>query len=129
MKKFVKAENADYLKNRYVCENIEIGVYPVLYGYRVQAGKINNGCYELDYCCGAEQKSVDLIFSIVKTILEKYDLNFKVFPFQNIKPVFNDAVCFSKMLELASPELTVIETEDVKQIRKIVMANLFNETT
>lgn len=125
MKKFEKTNNTEYLKSRYVCENVEIGVYPVLYGYRVQAGYINTGCYELDYCCGAEQKNVDLIFSIVKTILEKNDLNFKIFPFQNIKPVFNDAKCFSKLLELSSPELEIIKTDNVQEIRRDVMSNLF----
>jgi hypothetical protein len=125
MKRFEKAENTEYLKSRYVCEKVEIGVYPVLFGYRIHAGKINNGYYDLDYCCGADQKNVNLMLSLVKTILEKNDLNFRIFPMQNRKPVFTDVDCFMKLIELGGENLEIVEAENVQEIRKEVMSSLF----
>ena len=122
----VKAEDTEYLKTRYVDleHNIEVGIYPVLFGWRVHAGEIDSGCYELDYCCGNQQLNVDLILSIVITILQKNDANFKVFPFQDFKPVFNDAKCFSKLIELAGADLQVVKADDIHQLRPIIMKNL-----
>lgn len=42
------------LHQRLVSENslVEMGVYPVLYGWRVRAGFVGNHASEIDWCCG-----------------------------------------------------------------------------
>lgn len=126
--KLTKAPDSQYLKNRYVNEErqIEVGIWPVLYGWRVHAGKINDGAYQLDYCCGAKVEAVQIIQSLVISILEKNNGNWLVFPHQNIKPVFNDIPCFLKMIELAQ-EHEKVEVPDLAVLRNEIMADIFNE--
>lgn len=121
----VKAPDTEYLKSRYVDlnHNIEVGIYPVLFGWRVHAGRIGSGCYELDYCCGNTQQYVNLILSLVMSILQKNDANFRIFPFQEQKPVFNDQKCFARLIELAG-DFDIVIADDIHALRPLIMKDL-----
>lgn len=114
---------------RHVSENniIEMFIYPVMFGYRVRIGYVENvGALEYDYCAGAEQKNVQLLFSILKTILENMtETEFESceFPWQERKPVFNDIKCFTSLLEMAG-ELKIVEIPTVFEFRKKVFEKL-----
>jgi len=125
----IKAADSKYLKARYidVDKNVEVGIYPVIFGWRVKAGYIDTYSYELDYCCGANQKMVETILGIVKTILEKYNCDFSIFPVQEIKPVFNDPLCFSQMLELAEGNAQLVEVPELQTLRKEIMSSMYDE--
>ncbi len=122
----IKTNNNKYLKMRFFNKErkIEIGIYPVLYGWRVQAGIIDSGCYEIDYCCGNKKEFVEWLLAIVKFILEKYDYDWKIFPIQYVKPIFNDFDCFSKLLKLIDchlNELEKIKIPDLNLLRYEIM--------
>ncbi len=54
---YVKAEDNEGLTNRHVFIDVdgqevyEIGVYRVLFGFRVRGGRVGEMVYDLDYCC------------------------------------------------------------------------------
>ncbi len=96
--KFIDAEDdvENQMMFRKVSEDgkIEVAIHPVIFGFRVVAGYVGSQCYSLNYCAGNEQGYIELIYSMVIVALEVANGNFKVFPHQNVKPMFNDPECF-----------------------------------
>jgi len=99
---FQHTEDMPHLTNRKVSGTIELGVYRVLFGYRVRAGYIGNGYCDIDYCCGDDPVMISRVYSAVLTILSNRDeiYAFKDFPIQNSKPMVNDRVCFVNLLKM-----------------------------
>ena len=101
--------NENYPMLRMLSENAawECGVRAMLFGYRVSANPVGNGAYTIDYCCADEQLWVELILSIVVIAFETLPETLtseevqQLFPQQNIKPIKNDADCFSQLKQLA----------------------------
>ena len=93
---FKSAELNEGFIFREVSENglIEIGIYPVMYGFRVKAGFTKNDYYHIDWCCGNDQFFIERIYSILKDILSKREENYYCFKniltHSEIKPLFND---------------------------------------
>lgn len=127
--KLTKAPDTKYLKNRYIDEEskIEVGIYPVLFGWRVQAGKLKDDAYYLDYCCGSTANMVQVVQSLVIAILEKNDANWLIFPHQKVKPVFNDMDCFMKLFRLAG-EHDKVEIPDLIDLRKEIMSSICKDS-
>lgn len=72
------------------CGTIEIGLYRVLFGYRVRAGYTNDMFYNIDWCGGGDNGQIELLYSIAKNILE-HQGNFKCLQSVSaIKPFFKD---------------------------------------
>lgn len=124
----VKAPDSQYLKARYINEehNIELGIYPVIFGWRIHAGYIGDFYYHIDYCCGDKKDMVEFLLSVVKNILEKNNYDFKVLPNQNIKPVFNDRECFPNLIELAGTFEKLEEVPDLYILRYEIMKEMFS---
>jgi hypothetical protein len=63
--------NAMYL--RLVSENgiVEMGVYPVLFGFRVRAGFCGDPGVCLDWCAGHDWSNVERLYAICRAILLK----------------------------------------------------------
>ena len=84
---------------------IEIGVFRVMFGWRVRAGFVNSfgGC-ELDWCAGGNWNDVERLYSLCLAILSKRDENhecFKGIPlYSQIKPFYMDR----SFLEIVSKE-------------------------
>ncbi|MEO6305481.1 MAG: hypothetical protein ABIP51_20125 [Bacteroidia bacterium] len=77
----------------YKIDDIIIGKYRVAFGYRIRAGYIGNMWYELDLCCGAQEKDYKLLLDKVtrKMLSNPIGDRFKGIPtITRIKPYFND---------------------------------------
>lgn len=106
---------------------IEIGVYPVIFGFRVRVGYTGYGCYELDYCAGDKIQDIEALYSAVLTILTKYSGNFNVFPAQKVKPMYNDPECWVKLLELIKDvEPIQVKTPDVDSMKAEYLKKLWS---
>lgn len=119
----------DELLYRKVSEDgkIQIGVHPVIFGFRIRAGYVGCMAYELDYCAGADISQVELIYSMVLTILHN-DIPFKSFPNQNTKPMINDPNCFIKLISLIG-DATIIpmKTPKIHDMKRDYISNLFKD--
>lgn len=95
--------------------NIEMGIYPTIFGYRVRAGYVGNGIYELDWCGGDDQKQVELLYSIMKNILE-HKGGFSGVPSASvIKPFYNDEDFVNKINEMITKPL------DIKLLKPLIL--------
>lgn len=86
----------EMLTNRLVSEKglVEVGVYRVLYGFRVRAGFVGEMGATLDWCAGGEWLNVERLYSLCVAILSTREENRSCFDglprFSSIKPFFND---------------------------------------
>lgn len=90
--KFQVAKDNEAYYERLISEDgrIEMGIYPVAFGYRVRAGYVGNQWSEIDWCGGADQGQVEMLYSIAKNILENHG-SFSGLPIASkIKPFFHD---------------------------------------
>lgn len=82
---------------------VEMGVGLVIYGFRVRAGRVGSSCYDLDWCAGAKQEHVEILYSTMRYILEQrapHRTFYHGLPGSSrIKPFFND---WSFCAEIAS---------------------------
>ena len=116
--KFEDSPDDENMIFRKIRDGIEVGVYPVLFGYRIRAGIIGDGAGCIDYCAGNDLKEVENIYSLVISIMNKLmdegiflgvrDAAYHIFPRQQVKPMFNDFECFMKLSELCGPEIISI---------------------
>lgn len=98
------------------CGKVEIGVWPVMFGYRVRAGFTGSLCCELDYCCGDNDIHVGFIYNYVKNIMEQQEVSrdmFRIFPRQNIKPFFKDAENYEKFCSLANDNMKIVKLPNI----------------
>lgn len=140
--KFTSAPDDINMMFRQIRDCIEIGVYPMLYGYRVRAGIVGDNCCHLDYCAGPDQKEVENVYSLVISIVnkkldeleseqteislrEKAYLVFKDFPEQKRKPMINDFECFMKLSELCGSEIISVKLPNLasRKVRFILQTN------
>jgi hypothetical protein len=136
--KFTDAPEDENMIFRKVLNGLEIGVYPVMFGFRIRAGIVGEGWCHLDYCAGNDQKEVENIYSLCISIMNKritefpfddqtssHDLAyvvFKDFPVQNVKPMFNDHPCFMTLAEMCGPEIISIKLPNLhaKKIKHVL---------
>lgn len=90
-----KAEETRDLKSRLSNGHIEIGLYPVIYGFRVRVSVIGDSFCQLDLCGGNNLAMIDLLYNGCRKIIdgqirENGHANFKEFPIQHRKPFFKD---------------------------------------
>jgi hypothetical protein len=129
--KFKKTtDDKTYLFERRISENglIEIGVYPVMFGYRVRAGFAGSQSYELDYCGGADQKMVELLYSATLTMLSQKEENYNAFDdilaCSKIKPYFNDAEFTAWLLERAGKDIKPIQLRPLTEMKEAMFKEL-----
>lgn len=103
---FNPAENNINLICRLVSSDgrIEMGIYPVLYGFRVRAGFVNCPCCSLDWCAGESDVSLRNLYTICKNILEprleQVDPFQDVPPWSHVKPWFKDRAFTEKIVSM-----------------------------
>lgn len=149
--KFTELPDNEDMIFRQVRENIEIGVAPMIYGYRIRANILGEGSCWIDYCAGSDVKEVENIYSLVISIMNKRmdEFNpgslpeqlgisndivirqrashtFKDFPRQNVKPMFNDFECFMKLSEMCGPEIISMHLPNLaaRKTRHVLTYNL-----
>ncbi len=114
-------ENALYHRHVSQHGNIELGIHPVLFGYRVRAGFIGAGIYELDWCGGDKQSDIELLFTIARRILTDR-INFNGIPkHSKIKPFYKDSEFIDILTELSEQSNSSLSVEKIPDI------NLFRQ--
>ena len=119
-------DNENYYQ-RLVSEDgkIEMGVHPVVFGYRVRAGFTNRDWVEMDWCGGDDQGQVELLYSIAKNILESKG-NFSGVPMNsNIKPFYNDPQFVELINSMTTKPLEIIKLKPLQFDRLKMMSHLF----
>ncbi|HET9136949.1 MAG TPA: hypothetical protein VFO76_09945 [Candidatus Kapabacteria bacterium] len=82
---------------------IIMGLYPVIYGWRIRAGKAGEQTYFCDWCCGDDPKVVWGTYDIMKKLLEEYEIT--VLPSASaIKPWTRDPQFIARIGELLHGE-------------------------
>ena len=134
MTKFRKADDNEGLifrKTRKVAHlpEIEIGVFPVMFGYRVRVGMVGSWTMELDYCAGPKQEDVEQVYSLTIAILNKNMDKIKEgdfmpaitkgFPKQDVKPMFNDPDCFIALAKEAGDRVEKVSLEGLEERRNL----------
>jgi hypothetical protein len=103
--KFHKAPDTADLFLRVVDETntIQVGIYKVLFGYRVRAGYVDDKFgVNLDWCCGNRIEMINWLYLALILILSKRELEncFEGLPtVSQIKPYFNDMNFFNKIID------------------------------
>jgi len=122
--KFIPAEDSEVYQ-RLVSEDgkIEMGIYPVMYGYRVRAGYVGSMCCELDWCGGDDQSQLELLYSICKNILESKG-NFSNIPIRSeIKPFYKDAEFVEVINSLTTKPLEIVKLEPLYESKNKLFKN------
>lgn len=101
---------------------IEIGVYPVIFGYRVRAGFVGDWSFNLDYCCGDSQEDIEEVYSMVLHVLKNQEtVDFEAFPSYKIRPILKDIDCINTLREM-SIGMEKIEIPNVSIYKHIVFS-------
>lgn len=85
----------------------EIGVYPVMFGYRVRAGRVAVDWCAVDYCAGRDDTVLKKLVVLVTIILESFDESVTesqieaILPWCKVKPINNDT-CWDALVKLAA---------------------------
>lgn len=100
-------------------ENIEIGVFPVMFGYRVRIGYVGSGFLEVDWCAGPGQENVERLYSLAFARLERapfFDHN--DWPGTTaVKPIFNDELWSLLVAEVGDHQyISIPPVETYKQL-------------
>lgn len=94
------------LTNRLVseCGKVEIGVYRVMYGFRVRAGYTESDECAIDWCAGANWLDVQTLFCLAVRILSHRDASedcFRGIPASSqIKPFYRDIQFVTQLSQL-----------------------------
>lgn len=107
--KFTRAEPTEnYPKLRMVSEDgaYEVGLYPVMFGVRIRAGRSNSPVCDIDYCAGADPLFQVLLLAAVVDILESLPDGTPSSEIQNMMPRFerkpiNQDPCWGKLQAMA----------------------------
>jgi hypothetical protein len=109
----------------------EIGIYPVMFGFRVRAGKVGDGYCHIDYCCQTDLSLIGLVYSCVAAIMQEHieagKPVFANFPVPENK-LYNDGVAIAELVKLATESIylkrIVITKEELKSYREELFQNL-----
>lgn len=92
---------------------VRLGVYRVLFGYRVRAGfSEDDWGSTLDWCAGDVWNDVERLYSLLLAILEQRDETPDVFDGiprnSTVKPFYKDFAFVSRVAELAGDRLDLV---------------------
>lgn len=69
---------------------VEMGLYPVLFGWRVRGGMVGDGWCHCDWCCGADPLVVFVGYNLMRRLLEGGVSLMELPGSSRIKPFNND---------------------------------------
>lgn len=104
---------------------IEMGIYPVMFGFRVRAGYVGDYGVLMDWCGGANQGQVELLYSIAKNILEHRGSFTGVPERSDIKPFFNDPAFLEKIYSLVTMPLEIVKLEPLNVTHRKILFEQF----
>lgn len=99
---------------------VEMGVYRVMYGWRVRAGFSGYPCCELDWCAGSQWKNVEQLYSLcyaILTLREESRNCFEGLPTcSRTKPFYMDREFIVTVSALAGSDCNLIKLKDPEEI-------------
>ena len=104
---------------------IEMGIHPVMFGYRVRAGYVGIMMYEMDWCGGDDQAQLELLYSIAKNILENKNSFDGVPTISMIKPFYKDADFVKHIESLVTKPLEIVKLKPLNLYRNKMMKNIY----
>jgi len=124
--KFQPAEDTEDIYQRLVSEDgkIEMGIYPVIFGYRVRAGYVGSMICQLDWCGGDDQGQLELLYSIAKNILESKGSFIGVPDRSNIKPFYNDPEFVEFINSLTTKPLEIVKLKPLYESKIKLLSKL-----
>ena len=133
--KFVAEEdsNEDQIYAKVVSENglVEIGIHPVMFGFRVRAGFAGSQTYDIDYCGGADQLQVETLYSMTVAILSQREEDRRAFAgmpgFSKVKPYFKDTEFSDWITSSAKQNYTHVSLPPLQAIRDKMLNQLFKK--
>lgn len=119
---FKKTEDTPHYYHRMVMGRIEMGVYPVMFGWRVRAGYIGSVFIELDWCCGDRPGFVWGTYCMLKELLER-GIKMEDLPGRShVKPWSHDPEFMSRVYKHnAKLEINAPGEPDFNKIRETFM--------
>lgn len=95
-----------------------MGVWPVVYGFRVQAHPTGDGGITLNWCAGSDWANVERLYALMVAILSQREENRSCFdglpPWSHRKPFFLDTEFTHTIVELAGPHVQPIKLEPIR---------------
>lgn len=83
---------------------INIGIYQVMFGFRVRGWIKGKGGCNVDWCAGSTNVAVEILYSMLKSILELRPENEQAFDgipeLSKVKPFYNDKEFVAAVAEL-----------------------------
>lgn len=109
----------------------EIGIHPVLFGFRIRAGEVGSQVCMLDYCCVRDLTLLELTYSCVLAVMQMRIAEnkpvFNEFPIPADK-YYRDTVCISKLIKMVPagnlPEYILIKNEELESYRSQFFSSL-----
>ncbi len=113
------------------CGRYEIGIHPVLYGFRIRAGVRESQWCDIDYCCRQDLSLLNLAYNCVQTIMQERALKnesvFENFPIPENK-FYNDTLAISSLIKMMTEcgpcEPVKITLEELQSYREEMFQNL-----
>jgi hypothetical protein len=118
----------DMIYQRIVSEDgkIEIGIHPVMFGFRVRAGYVGNPWVHLDWCGGADHSAVEILYSMAKNILEAKGDFRDLPPCSKVKPFYKDPSFIAEVMRHVVAPMEMVKLESLEQFRQKMLNNSIN---
>lgn len=114
-----KAPDTCNLVERIVLDtNVELGIYPVLYGMRVRAGLIGDAGCPIDWCCGGSQAVLEWAYAAAKALLLRHRSFAGIPSHSEIKPLINDVQFIAKIGQLLEEPLVPEPLPPIYELRQ-----------
>lgn len=109
----------------------EIGIHPVLFGFRIRAGEVGSQVYMLDYCCQRDITLLELTYNCVSAAMQMHIAEnkpvFNGFPIPADK-YYRDIDCISKLIKMISnknlPKYILIREKELQSYRSQLLSSL-----
>jgi integrase len=115
---FVPAEDNENMIQRIVRGEIEIGICPVVFGMRVRAGYVGSMGFNIDWCCGDSQQTLEWCYAAAKKILSSQSDFQGIPPHSEIKPVVKDFLFIAKIGQLIEGSVDVEPLPPIAELRE-----------
>lgn len=124
-------ENGMFRRRVSVDGKNEIGIHPVLFGFRIRAGIVGDYGVKIDYCCQADPKLIQLVYNCVQAIMKTRVASgepvFKDFPVPENK-LYNDLHAITELVKMMiacdKSDAITVTSEELQSYREEMFQNL-----
>ena len=109
----------------------EIGIHPVLFGFRIRAGRVGDMGCRIDYCCQTDKALIKLVYNCVQSVIQtrvaRNEPVFDNFPVPENK-LYNDPLALTELIQMTidAEEIEPIDVsdEELQSYRREAFQNL-----